>query len=68
MTDSNMLDLYELMLHARAAIGIRPLLYISSPTELECSVLMLLNEPPELTLAGRASAPATVIGQRIRTS
>lgn len=53
MTDSNMQDLYEEMLHARAVKGIRPMLYVSSPTDLECSVLMLLNEAQRLTLARR---------------
>ena len=51
MTGSGMVDLYEEMLYERAAIGIRPMLYVSSRTDLECSVLMLLDEPPEAKLA-----------------
>ena len=51
MTESGMVDLYEEMLYERAAIGIRPVLYVSSQTDLECSVLMLLDEPPEAKLA-----------------
>jgi hypothetical protein len=53
MTDSGMVDLYEEMLYERAAKGIRPVLYISSCKDLECSVLMLLDEAPEVQLAGR---------------
>lgn len=44
MMDSEIVDLYEQMLYERAANGIRPLLYISSPKDLECSMLMLLDE------------------------
>src|SRR6266478_4994750 len=50
-TESAMVDLYEEMLYERAAMGIRPVLYISSQTDLECSVLMLLDEPLESKLA-----------------
>ena len=68
MIDSDMLDLYEAMLRKRAAKGIRPVLYVSSQTDLECSVLILLNEAPEIMLAGRGSLPAAIFGQRVRTS
>jgi len=51
MTESGMVDLYEEMLYERAAIGIRPVLYVSSRTDLECCVLMLLDEPLEAKLA-----------------
>ena len=51
MTDSDTVDLYEQMLYERAVKGIRPLLYISSPTDLECSMLMLLDEAQEGQLA-----------------
>jgi hypothetical protein len=50
-TESGIVDLYEEMLYERAAIGIRPVLYVSSRTDLECSVLMLLDEPLEAKLA-----------------
>ncbi|HTG14016.1 MAG TPA: hypothetical protein VK747_01995 [Blastocatellia bacterium] len=39
MTDSGMVDLFEEMLYERAAQGIRPVLYVSSYKDLECSVL-----------------------------
>ncbi|HEY7546367.1 MAG TPA: hypothetical protein VID27_15875 [Blastocatellia bacterium] len=44
---SDLIDVYEQMLFERAARGIRPVLYISSNKDLECSVLMLLDEPAE---------------------
>ncbi|HYV05359.1 MAG TPA: hypothetical protein VFB82_12270 [Blastocatellia bacterium] len=47
ITDSNMLDLFEEMLFARAVKGIRPLLYVSSNRDFECSVQKLLDEPRE---------------------
>jgi hypothetical protein len=40
-------DLLEEMLFQRAASGIRPVLYLSSYTDLECSMLMLLDETGE---------------------
>lgn len=67
MTDSDMLDVYEEMLSARAAKGIRPMLYVSAPKDLECSVLMLLNKPPEGLLAGRRRLLAKGFGQHVRT-
>jgi hypothetical protein len=68
MSDSNMLDLYEEMLFARAAKGIRPVLYVSSPKDLECSVLLLLDEAPELKMAGYRQPVAIGLGQHVRTT
>jgi hypothetical protein len=65
MTDSNAVDLYEELLFERATKGIRPVLYVSSRKDLECSVLMLLDEPPEVTLAGRRSSVARGFGQHV---
>ena len=67
MTDSKMLDLYEEMLYERAAKGIRPMLYISSRKDLECSVLLLLNEAPEAQLAGRQRPAAMGFARHVRT-
>ena len=67
MTDSGMLDLLDEMLYARAAKGIRPMLYVSSAKDLECSVLMLLNAAPELRLAGRQRLFASGFRQHLRT-
>ena len=67
MTDSNILDLYEEMLQARAEKGLRPVLYVSSHIDLKCSVRMLLNESPELAIAGRYGPPrSSRFGRRIR--
>jgi hypothetical protein len=44
-TDSNIVDLYEELLYARAMKGIRPMLYVSSEQDLKRSVLKLLEEP-----------------------
>jgi hypothetical protein len=44
---TEMIDLMEEMLFQRAAIGIRPVLYVSSYTDLECSMLMLLDDSGE---------------------
>jgi hypothetical protein len=41
------IDLYEQLLYQRASMGIRPVLYISSQTDLECSMLMLLDDDVE---------------------
>lgn len=53
MPPSEIVDLYEEMLHKRAMKGIRPVLYVSSPKDLECSVQLLLDEAPETRLGGR---------------
>jgi hypothetical protein len=67
MTDLRMLDLYEEMLYERAAKGLRPVLYVSSRKDLECSVLMLMDEAPEVQLSGRGGRPreesAITLGQ-----
>ena len=49
--DSDMVDLYEQMLSERAEKGIRPVLYITSCTDLECSMLVLLGEARAAGLA-----------------
>jgi hypothetical protein len=53
MTDSDVVDLYEEMLYERSARGIRPMLYLSSPTDFECSAIMLLDKRAGALLAGR---------------
>jgi hypothetical protein len=67
MSDSGMLDLYDEMLYARVAKGIRPVLYISSPKDLECSILILLNRPPEGLLASRQQPASRGLGHQVRT-
>jgi hypothetical protein len=46
-----MIDLMEEMLFQRAASGIRPVLYLYSFTDLECSMLMLLDDSGEARLS-----------------
>jgi hypothetical protein len=67
-TDSGMVDLYEQMLYERAAQGIRPVLYVSSYKDLECSVLMLLDQAPEAQLMGRQWPAALGFGQHVMTN
>jgi hypothetical protein len=67
MTDSDIVDLYEEMLCAKAMNRIRPVLYISSSKDLECNVLMLLNAAPELRLVGRRRLVASGFRQHVRT-
>jgi len=68
MTDLGMVDLYEEMLYERAAQGIRPMLYVSSYKDLECNVLMLLDQAPEVQLMGRQWPAAIGFGQRVMTN
>ena len=42
--DVDIVDIFEQMLSQRASKGIRPVLYVSSYTDLECSLVMLLDE------------------------
>jgi hypothetical protein len=68
MSASDMVDLYEEMLYTRAAKRIRPVLYVSSHKDLECSVLMLLGEAPETKLAGRRRPAGLGFRQRVMTN
>jgi hypothetical protein len=43
----DIIDVFEEMLFQRAAKGIRPVLYVSSLTDLECNMVMLLDENAE---------------------
>jgi hypothetical protein len=52
------IDLLEEMLFQRAASGMRPVLYVSSDTDLECSMLMLLDDTGEARWSAE-QAPAT---------
>lgn len=51
-------DLMEEMLFQRAASGVRPVLYLSSYTDLECSMLMLLDDTGEARWSAE-QAPVT---------
>jgi len=65
ITDSNVLDLYEEMLFARAVKGIRPLLYVSSDKDFECSVQKLLDEPRESRVWEHHRFAMPRVGQRV---
>jgi hypothetical protein len=43
----DVVDLLEDMLFQRASSGIRPMLYVSSDIDFECSMMMLLDETGE---------------------
>lgn len=40
--NEDLIVIYEKLLLARATAGIRPVLYVSSPVDLQCAILMLL--------------------------
>lgn len=64
----DMVDLMEEMLFQRAASGIRPMLYVSSYTDLECSMLMLLDDMGEVQWSGTQQPPAKQIGYHMVTN
>jgi hypothetical protein len=66
MTDSNMVDLYEEMLYARAVKGIRPVLYVSSDKDFERSVLKLLDEPREARMWEQHRHVVPRVAQQLR--
>lgn len=61
-------DLMEEMLFQRAASGIRPVLYLSSYTDLECSILMLLDEAGEARFSAEQAPAAKHAGYHIITN
>jgi hypothetical protein len=60
--DVDIVELFEQMLFQRASKGIRPVLYVSSYTDLECSLLMLLDETREGHSSGIQQPVAKGIG------
>jgi hypothetical protein len=67
-SDVDIVDLFEQMLFQRAAKGIRPVLYVSSYTDLECSMLMLLDEADEGRLQGYQQPGARGVGYHVNTN
>lgn len=61
-------DLLEEMLFQRAASGIRPVLYLSSYTDLECCVLMLLDDTGEARWSAEQVPAARQPGYHIITN
>jgi len=64
----DMVDLMEEMLFQRAASGIRPVLYVSSDTDLECSMLMLLDDMDEVHWSVTQQKPAKHVGYHMVTN
>jgi hypothetical protein len=67
-SDVDLLDVYEQMLFQRAVKGIRPVLYVSSYTDLECSMLMLLDEAGQSEVQGQQQNNARTIGYHVMTN
>lgn len=64
-TGVDMVDLVEEMLFQRASNGIRPALYISSYTDLECSMLMLLEDSDGARWSGQSQPARKELGYDI---
>ena len=62
------IDLLEEMLFHRASSGIRPMLYISSYTDLECSMLTLLEESDEVHWSTQKQPVPKQVGYHIVTN
>ena len=58
----------EEMLFQRAATGIRPVLYLSSYTDLECSMLMLLDDTGEARWSAEQTPAARQAGYYLVTN
>ncbi len=67
-SEVDIVDVYEQMLFQRAAKGIRPTLYVSSVVDLECSMLMLLDEEDQQCASGRQRPIPQGFGYHIVTN
>ena len=67
-SDVDMVELFEQMLFQRAAKGIRPVLYVSSYTDLECSMLMLLDEENQGRASGQQQPIPKGVGYHVTTN
>jgi hypothetical protein len=67
-SEVDIVDVYEQMLFQRAAKGIRPTLYVSSVVDLECSMLMLLDEEDQQCASGRQRPIPQGVGYHIVTN
>lgn len=66
--DVDMVEVFEQMLYQRAAKGIRPVLYVSSYTDLECSMLMLLDETSTHRASGQQQPVPHGLGYHVITN
>lgn len=64
----DMVDLFEEMLYQRASAGIRPMLYVSSNTDFECSMLMLLDDAGEIQWSAGPQPELKRIGYHVVTN
>ena len=64
----DIVDIYEQMLFERASKGIRPVLYVSSNKDLECSMLMLLDEESQQLASGAQPPIARGVGHQVTTN
>jgi hypothetical protein len=64
----DIVDVYEQMLYQRAAKGIRPTLYVSSYMDLECSMLMLLDEEDQQRASGQQRPIPKGVGYHVVTN
>jgi hypothetical protein len=67
-SEVDIVDVYEQMLFQRAAQGIRPTLYVSSFMDLECSMLMLLDEEDQQRASGQQRPVAKGVGYHVITN
>lgn len=65
---ADIVDLVEEMLFQRAACGIRPVLYLSSYIDLECSMLMLLDDAGEARWSAEQTPAEKHVGYHIVTN
>jgi hypothetical protein len=64
-SEADMVDVLEEMLCQRAMNGFRPVLYVSSFTDLECNMLMLLDETADWPDAPESNQPQSGVGYHI---
>jgi hypothetical protein len=64
----DMVDLLEEMLFQRASTGIRPVLYVSSYTDLECNMLMLLDDMGDVQWSGTGQKVQKQVGYHMVTN
>lgn len=67
-SDIDMIEVFEQMLFQRASKGIRPVLYVSSYTDLECNMLMLLDESPTGQSSGAQRPVPHGVGYHVITN
>jgi hypothetical protein len=67
-SDVDLVDLFEQMLFQRAVKGFRPVLYVSSTTDFECNMLMLLDEQDHMRASGQQQPVEKATGYFVNTN